>query len=268
MIRVVFNQKGGVGKSSLATNLAAISAERGLSTLVVDLDPQCNTTQYLLGEDVERVEETIRDLYTQNKRARRVAEEGATYIVATPYERLDLIAADAEIADLQAKLEAKHKIYKLRDALRTLEGYDEIYIDTPPAFNIFTLSALIAADRCLIPFDCDDFSRRALYTLLENVEETQEDHNEDLQIEGIVVNQFQARAHLPQSIVDELRDEGLPLLDSMISQSVKMRESHSASQPLIHFAPSHKITQELVALYDELNCAKSTARRREWLANA
>lgn len=269
MIRVVFNQKGGVGKSSLATNLAAISAQRGFNTLVVDLDPQCNTTQYLLGEDVERVEETIRDLYTQtNRRARRVAEEGASYIVATPYERLDLIAADAEIADLQAKLEAKHKIYKLRDALRVLGDYDEIYIDTPPAFNIFTLSALIAADRCLIPFDCDDFSRRALYTLLENVEETQEDHNQDLVVEGIVVNQFQARAHLPQSIVDELHEEGLPLLDSMISQSVKMRESHTVSQPLIHFAPSHKITRELIALYDELHCAKSTARRREWLASA
>ncbi len=268
MIRVIFNQKGGVGKSSIATNLAAISAQRGANTLVVDLDPQCNTTQYLLGDDVVQVEETIRDLFTQNKRASRLAKEGASYIVATPYERLDLISADAEIADLQAKLEAKHKIYKLRDALRAFGDYDEIYIDTPPAFNIFTLSALIAADRCLIPFDCDDFSRRALYSLLENVEETQEDHNPDLVIEGIVVNQFQARAHLPQSIVDELREEGLPLLDSMISQSVKMRESHSASQPLIHYAPSHKITQELIALYDELHCEKSKARRREWLASA
>ncbi|MGI9287891.1 MAG: ParA family protein [Pseudomonadales bacterium] len=268
MIRVVFNQKGGVGKSSLATNLAAISAQRGVNTLVVDLDPQCNTTQYLLGEDVERVEETIRDLFTQNKRASRIAKEGVSYIVATPYEHLDLIAADAEIADLQAKLEAKHKIYKLRDALRAMGDYDEIYIDTPPAFNIFTMSALIAADRCLIPFDCDDFSRRALYTLLENVEETQEDHNPELVVDGIVVNQFQVRAHLPQSIVEELHEEGLPLLDTMISQSVKMRESHSASQPLIHFAPSHKITQELIALYDELHCAKSTARRREWLASA
>lgn len=268
MIRVVFNQKGGVGKSSVATNLAAISAERGFNTLVVDLDPQCNTTQYLLGEDVVQVEETIRDLFMQRKRYGRAAAETPSYIVATPYERLDLIAADAEIADLQAKLEAKHKIYKLRDALRVLGDYDQIYIDTPPAFNIFTLSALIAADRCLIPFDCDDFSRRALYTLLENVEETQEDHNRELLVEGIVVNQFQARAHLPQSIVDELREEGLPLLDTMISQSVKMRESHSVSQPLIHYAPSHKITQELVALYDELHCAKSIARRREWLASA
>ncbi|MFM9470049.1 ParA family protein, partial [Streptomyces scabiei] len=76
-------------------------------------------------------------------------------------------------------LESKHKIYKLAAALKELSNsYDAIYIDTPPAFNFYTLSALIAAERCLIPFDCDAFSRRALYTLLENVGETQSDHNE------------------------------------------------------------------------------------------
>ena len=97
-------------------------------------------------------------------------------------------------------LESKHKIYKLRDALQPLaEHYDRVFIDTPPAFNFFTLSALIAADRVLIPFDCDVFSKRALQTLIENVIETQDDHNERLEIEGIVVNQFQAQAKLPRS---------------------------------------------------------------------
>lgn len=250
MIRVVFNQKGGVGKSSLATNLAAIGAARGVSTLIVDLDAQCNTTQYLLGEYLDEVDETVRDLFTM--RARK-GPQTFTFITETPFENLDIIAADADIGELQHRLESKHKIFKLRDVLRQLEDeYDMIYIDTPPAFNFFTLSALIAADRCLIPFDCDEFSRRALYTLLENVEETVEDHNESLVIEGIVVNQFQPRANLPQTIVDELLEEGMPILDSKVSQSVKMRESHNVSMPLIFFAPSHKITQELIALYEEL----------------
>ena len=127
-----------------------------------------------------------------------------------------------------------------------------IIVDTPPAYNFFTLSALIAADRCLIPFDCDDFSRRALYTLLENLAETQEDHNDDLELDGIVVNQYQSRARLPNDIIDELIDEELPVLETRVSHSVKMRESHSVSTPLVFLAPSHKLTQELEALYDEI----------------
>ncbi len=250
MIRVVFNQKGGVGKSSIATNLAAIGASRGVNTLLVDLDPQCNSTQYLLGEHVSEVEQTVRDLFTHRGKG---GVETFGFITQSPFENLDLIAADSHIADLQSKLESKHKIFKLRETLQALEEvYDTIYVDTPPAYNFFTLSALIAAQRCLIPFDCDDFSRRALYTLLENLAETQEDHNEDLELDGIVVNQFQARARLPNDIIDELIDEELPVLDSRISQSVKMRESHSESVPLIFLAPSHKLTLEFVDLYDEI----------------
>lgn len=253
MIRVVFNQKGGVGKSSLTTNLAAISASEGRNTLLVDLDPQCNSTQYLLGQDVTVVEQTVRDLFSHRGKN---AVSSFGFITESPYENLDLIAADANIADLQAKLESKHKIFKLRDVLHALEDeYDAIYVDTPPAYNFFTMSALIAAQRCLIPFDCDDFSRRALYTLLENLAETQEDHNEALELDGIVVNQFQARASLPNTIVQELIDEQMPVLDSRISQSVKMRESHSVSVPLVYMAPTHKLTLELRDLYEEIENA-------------
>ena len=101
------------------------------------------------------------------------------------------------------------------------------------------------AERVLIPFDCDDFSRRALYGLLEIVEEVRQDHNPGLKVEGIVVNSFQPRARLPQQLVDELLAEGLPVLTPYISASVKVRESHQESTPLVHFAPSHKLTGEL-----------------------
>ena len=79
------------------------------------------------------------------------------------------MASSPDLESLQGKLETKYKIYKLRDALRELEGYDDIILDTPPAFHFYTLSALIAAQKCLVPFDCDDFSRRALYGLLDAV---------------------------------------------------------------------------------------------------
>jgi chromosome partitioning protein len=108
---------------------------------------------------------------------------------------------------------------------------------------------LIAADRVLIPFDCDSFSRQALYGLLAEIEELKEDHNEGLEVEGIVVNQFQARASLPQQILDELIAEGLPVLPVYLGSSVRMRESHQANTPLIHLDPRHKLTQQFVDLH-------------------
>ena len=253
MRRVVFNQKGGVGKSSIAVNLAAISAAKGVKTLVVDLDPQCNSTHYLLGDDANLPERDIRDFFEQSLSFQLTPHDPADYVHGTRFEGLDLIPANPDLGDLQSKLESKHKIYKLRDALLKLaETYEAIFIDTPPAFNFFTLSALCAADRCLIPFDCDDFARQALYSLLDNVKETQMDHNEELTVEGIVVNQFQPRASLPQRIVEQLQNDNLPVLESRIPGSVKMKESHSLATPLIHMAPSHKLTLAFVALYDEL----------------
>jgi chromosome partitioning protein len=127
-----------------------------------------------------------------------------------------------------------------------------VYIDTPPALNFFTRSALIAAQTCLIPFDCDEFSRRALYALLENVEEIKADHNRHLQVEGIVVNQFQARAGLPQKVVQELIDEGLPVVQPYLSASVKIKESHEQAKPMIHLDARHKLSLEFVALHDSL----------------
>lgn len=253
MRRVIFNQKGGVGKSSITANLAAISAARGRDTLVVDLDPQGNASHYLLGDAWERVESDVAAFFNDALAIRLLPRDPLRYLTPTEYEGLHMLASSPELSELQAKLEARHKIYKLRELLEKLsEQFDAIYVDTPPAFNFYTLSALIAADSCLIPFDCDDFSRRALYTLLENVEETRADHNPDLHVEGIVINQFIARANLPQRLVDELRQEGLPVLDSMLSSSVKMRESHELCRPLIHLAPRHKLTEEFVALFEEL----------------
>lgn len=159
-----------------------------------------------------------------------------------------------QLDELHTKLESRYKIYKLREALADLaDTYDRIYIDTPPALNFYTRSALIAAQGCLIPFDCDDFSRRALYNLLDNVQEIRADHNGDLQVSGIVVNQFQPRATLPQKLVQELIDEGLPVLRPYLSASVKVKESHQQARPMIHLDARHKLTQELQALHDCLS---------------
>jgi len=250
---VVFNQKGGVGKSTITCNLAAISASQGLRTLVIDLDQQGNTSSYLMGDSATEDQPTVAGFFenTLSFSLRNVAP--GEYIVSTPHEGLDLMPSSPALDELQGKLESRHKLYKLREALQKLgETYDRIYIDTPPALNFYTRSALIAATGCLIPFDCDEFSRKALYTLLDNVEEIRADHNPDLAVEGIVVNQFQPRANLPQRVVQELIDEGLPVLQPYLRSSVKVKESHERALPLVHLDPRHPLTQDYLSLYAAL----------------
>ena len=260
MRRVVFNQKGGVGKSTITCNLAAIAASRGLRTLVIDLDRQGNSTHYLLGENPDTHDDTSWGLFDQIVNFKANPRPTIEFSRATPFANLRVLAAHPEIGEMEARLESRYKIYKLRDAVDQLfaaDDVDVVYLDTPPTFNFFSRSALIAADACLVPFDCDQFSRNALYTLLDNLRELREDHNPGLALEGVVINQYQARSRLPQRVVGELTAEGLPVPPAYISPSVKVKESHEQSRPLIHLAPKHKLSAEFVALYDALEAARA-----------
>jgi chromosome partitioning protein len=262
MKRVVFNQKGGVGKSTITCNLAAIAAARGARTLVVDLDPQANSTHYLLGSAAEGLAPTVTEFFSQMLNFILWPKATEDFIHATPFENLFVLPADAALEELQAKLESRYKIYKLKEALEKLD-FDEMWIDTPPALHFFTRSALIAADTCLIPFDCDEFARHALYTLLDNVAEIRADHNKKLEVEGIIVNMFQSRALLPHQLVQELRDEGLPVIEPFLSASVKIKESHQQAMPMIHLGPRHKLTDEFNRLFDALTPVREATRKKK-----
>ncbi|MTI14697.1 ParA family protein [Sansalvadorimonas verongulae] len=253
MRRVVFNQKGGVGKSSIVCNLAAISASQGYKTLVVDLDPQGNSSQYLLGDEIKELRHTIADFFEQSLSFNIFNKESGDFVHDTCFENLSVMPASQKLEELIFKLESKHKIYKLRDALKALsKEFDRIYIDTAPALNFYTRSALIACQSVLIPFDCDAFSQQALMAIMGEVHELREDHNEELEVEGVIVNQFQPQAKLPTQLIEELKDEGYPVLPVYLSQSVKMRESHHAATPLVFMAPNHKLTQQYLELHEHL----------------
>jgi len=253
MRRVVFNWKGGVGKSTISCNLAAVAAAKGQKTLLIDLDPQGNSTHYLLGELEESPKNTLADFFDAMLGFGFFKDKPQTFVRETPFENLFVMPSVPQLAELQVKLESRYKMYKLREALDLMLEFDRVFIDTPPSMSFFTRSALIAAQGCLIPFDCDEFSLHALHSLIEQAREIQIDHNPGLSIEGIIVNQFQSTARFPRQLVEELETRGLPVIQPFISSTVKIRETHRACKPLIHYAPKHKVSRQFVELYENLD---------------
>lgn len=135
MIIVVFNQKGGVGKSTISTNLAAQSAKLGHKTLLVDLDAQGNSTHYV-GFNAREQSLTVADMFKQVVGIFRTAKKPNAFVHATPYENLFVMPSSSALAEVERELESRYKIFKLKDALKELKDeFDNIFIDTPPNFN-------------------------------------------------------------------------------------------------------------------------------------
>jgi len=258
---VVFNQKGGVGKSTIAVNLAAVAAASGERTLVVDLDPQANASQYLLGPVAAAcAKPNLVDVFEEGLSFHLFKTDPRRFVHPTPFPSLDLLPSHPDVEALVPRLEQRHKIFRIRELVDAL-GYTTVFFDTPPADNVLTVSALVAADRVLVPFDCDDFARRSISRVVAKVGEARADHNPRLRLEGVVVNQFQGRANFPQQAVDELLAEGYEVLEPYISSSVRIRESHHAARPMVFFEASHKVTAEFERLYERLRSSRREKRR-------
>lgn len=249
-VLALFNQKGGVGKTSIASNLAACFASRDLNTLIVDLDSQANTSHYV-GESSPTPRKTISDFF-EGTLGLGLFSNGLTDMVqTTPTRNLSLIACDGRLIELQAKLEQRYKVFKLREALKSLAEktpFEVIVLDCPPALNIYSMSALMAATQVFIPFDCDTFAIQGLKDVCRVVEEIKEDHNPSLRIGGVIANQVIPGAKQPIQALKMVEDIGLTVLMPYLSSSIVMKESHQARQPLITYKPKHKLTKEFIEL--------------------
>jgi chromosome partitioning protein len=231
-----------------------------LRTLLVDSDPQGNSTTYLLGSNAKPIK-TLADFYESCLGINLFRPQLLEYVTSeTGVPLLHLVPSDRDLEDLRNKLENKHKILKLREGIRSTT-YDAVYFDPPPANDFFALSCLIASHEVLVPIDCDTFSVSAAKDIAQLVQEVRADHNPELKIKGIIVNQYQKNARHSAHILKDLKALKIPVLEPFVPSSVKVRESHSDATPVVMSQPNNPVSLALVELYSNhlssLNVAKT-----------
>lgn len=249
-IIAVANQKGGVGKTTTAVNLASCIAELKKKVLVVDVDPQGNTSSGL-GIDKTDDSYTIYDILINGVSAKDTVKK-------TNYFDMDIISANIALAGAEIELVSmENREFILKNALSEIKDkYDYIFIDCPPSLGLVTLNALIASDSIIIPLQCEYFALEGIAQLTNTVNLVKKGFNPSLEIEGIVMTMFDGRTNLSIQVVDEVKKVfGRKVLKTVIPRNVRLSEAPSFGEPINVFDKSatgciayQKLAKEVISL--------------------
>ena len=231
----IANQKGGVGKTTTAINLSASLAALEFKTLIIDADPQANSTSGL-GHDPRKIKKSIYECMINNISIKKaIINTKIKYLDIVP-SHIDLVGAEIEMVDIE------DREYRMKNILKNVKkNYDFIIIDCSPSLGIVTVNSLNASDSVIIPVQCEYFALEGLGKLLETIKLIQNDLNKKLTIEGILMSMYDVRLRLSNQVVEEVQTHFKNLVfNTIIPRNVKLSEAPSFGIPVISYDASCK----------------------------
>jgi chromosome partitioning protein len=247
LIIVVANQKGGVGKTTTAINLAAALAQKRAKTLLVDLDPQGNATLSFI--DPHKQEKSAYDLLVDP------AVTAEQVISTTSIDELDIIGSMIAVAKAEAKLIGEFDShYRLKDKLAPVRDlYDYIVIDTPPTLGILTVNAMVAGTHLIVPIQSSYYALEGTDDLLDTYQKIRARPNPELEFLGVLITLHDKRTNLARDVKDQIREVfGEKVFKTTISKSVRLEESPAYKQSIFSFAPKSSGALEYYSLSEEV----------------
>ncbi len=243
----IFNQKGGVGKTTTNINLAACLALRGKKVLVLDIDPQGNTTSGL-GVAKRELEETVYNILVDTNYDPRKA------IIHTGVENLDLIPASVDLAGAEVELvQVQGRERALKNGLDKIkDNYDYIFIDCPPSLGLLTINSLAAVDSVLIPIQCEFYALEGVSQLVSTIELVKKSLNPNLTVQGVILSMFDGRTNLSAQVVQEVKKYfGSKVYSTVIPRNVRLAEAPSYGLPITEYDPKSKGAEAYMEFAEE-----------------
>jgi chromosome partitioning protein len=244
---VIANQKGGVGKTTTAINIAASLAAAEKRVLLIDTDPQGNTTSGL-GIERDNLNGSLYDIYSEARKAEQI-------VMKTNLDFLDLIPSNIDLVGAELEIISKNdREEMLKQAVEPLKSlYDYIFIDCPPALSLLTINALVAADSLLVPMQCEYYALEGISSLMKTLDLVKNSYNFTLDIEGILLTMFDVRNTLSNQVASELRRHfGDKVYKTIIPRNVTLAEAPSHGKPVILYDIRSKGAQSYLALAKEV----------------